>query len=386
MKTMRYKEKSKTGFKSYSLVEARCQAILDARVGSPTSASGEPVQHQRDVRYLVEISHARLGQELVDKMSSLRSDIGILRQEKPRLKEKLVYANRTLDAACDRYAKAEDALLELDKPQIPLALAWVVTIALSMAEIPLNSFIFSLFGGTKTDTLIMASGICFAIPLFSHLAGIEARENSRLGGKFWQLLVILFVFLAGVSYLRGLMMEGMGTQEVLGVHVSWVLPGIMFLAANLLIVGVSYWASYASHVKESRKNRNIRDAFKRASAGLTIARRERDSDETELSKATRRIETVGDELRKICDDVRAKAEEHCAYGKHLVSIYRRTNIRWRKDGEKVIESFKDEPDFTVSESLNRALNEAYALVTKLEMQRDYGTDDLEKILRDAGGF
>ncbi|HEY3374924.1 MAG TPA: hypothetical protein VGK02_07685 [Candidatus Aquicultor sp.] len=360
------------------------QGFADGRLNIPTKDQTGSPQFEIDVKDQAEEYMCALAKQLTDRLSHFTRAISDRAHREGLIKEKLYQANLDLATAQEENREAQEEMRGQEHPHLRPWIVWPIIGVLAFTEVPLNSFVFSLFGGSRTETYLMAAGICFAIPWLAHLAGQESklREGERVSPKFIAISAVLLVFLLGISYLRTQVMSAMAIDQALNIHVSGFLSGVMFFSANLLIVGAAYWTSYACQVKNPQLFKCREDGAKRAASELESTLENRDSLERELFTLIRNAQDSTTELIKHRNATKSMADGRRAQAKQVIRIYRRSNIRWRKDSERDIASFSVEPVIAEPACLSNAYQEIDNQIHVLESiaGRNISTDNLRVVV------
>ncbi|MGH8553168.1 MAG: hypothetical protein ACRERS_07720, partial [Methylococcales bacterium] len=108
--------------------------------------------------------------------------------------------------------KAKERLDAIEEPTIPHAMEIVLVILFFIVEVPFNSIIFSIFGASKLDTIIFATGTALAISTLAFFTGKKLKMHPKmLSDRLLLVLVpiVAIVVLLAVSISRSVMFDVM---------------------------------------------------------------------------------------------------------------------------------------------------------------------------------
>ncbi|MBM3404911.1 MAG: hypothetical protein FJY10_08485, partial [Bacteroidetes bacterium] len=166
-----------------------------------------------------------------------------------RLKKEYETDNQEKQELRKRYIQAEEAYQDMQPPSINpnWALFWLVLIAI--AEFPLNSIVFEIFGQERIETYIMSGIICVGIPLMAHFLGKAGRKEIKSGTDKAILIIcplIVLSMLVAIAIIRMLYFKEMTTK----INASPETMTIIFVIINIFIFVVATIISYnAAHPK-----------------------------------------------------------------------------------------------------------------------------------------
>ncbi len=150
------------------------------------------------------------------------------------------------------------------------------------AEFPLNSIVFQVIGENFWLTMIMAAGLCFAIPWSAHFFGkaIKQEEKSK-SDKILIVItpIIILALLAGIAIVRTVFFEAAQSNfKWLHLDISPTTLAVLFIIINLTIFFVSVLVSYqGSHKKHDlyksmcRRYKNALKSLKKETTEADIA-------------------------------------------------------------------------------------------------------------------
>lgn len=265
-----------------------------------------------------------------------------------RLKKEAVEA----EEAAEEFAEAQKKYHELPPTAIKPGWMYFWLIIIGAIEYPINSMIFSILGASKIETYIMAGVICIGIPLIAHSFGKILRQDTRQFVDKILLAVIPFATLAvlfAVAVLRSDLFEVIGSEKILGIHISPEKATVIFIILNVFMFVLATVFSYEG----SHPQKRLCDTLKRhliiAKRNLAREKKEAIQAEDELEAA----ETLFQRRLHIRDTAHkrllAEADIIVENTKLCNSIYRDANRSVRKE---LPLCFKTKPqEITIPEDL-----------------------------------
>lgn len=195
---------------------------------------------------------------------------------------------------------------------------WLLLALLAFLELPMNSIVFELFGGSKAETYVVASAVGLALVACAHYLGeLLAEERYRKIADriiIAVLLVVPIAVVAGVAYLREAYVHDANASQAKFDDTALY---ITLAAFNLIIFAVATVASYRVH--------------KRGLAELLVRTRL-------LGKSKNRAEALQKMLRSARVERQMEHDRHRERANQIrdavdrkIAIYREHNLRNRTD-------------------------------------------------------
>lgn len=211
---------------------------------------------------------------------------------------------------------------------------WYLLIAsiIGLAEFPLNSLIFQVFGEEKYLTFALAAGLAIVVPIAAHYFGGYLKQGVLREGKISSLTAMVAVIgflvallFGGVSYIREQYVENAGVAKL-----DFTTIVVTFLALNLLMFVVASIVSYNSHDLIASKYYQNRGAAQKLKKN---AQRRVNLFEERLKKAMERLRVIVAARTKQFEHIQNEMKEHRDIGQKLISLYHSHNLRARADNE-----------------------------------------------------
>jgi len=236
-------------------------------------------------------------------------------------------ALRDFNKAKEEYEKVEHPSLEPRWRNF-----WLAFIAI--AEFPLNSVVFALFGAGRLDTYIMAAGLCVAIPVLAHFFGQSLRQEYKSKTDKALLIstpIIMLLILGAIAFIRSEYFKSLETYQLLGVEISAFTMTILFIIINVAIFMVAVVISYEGSHPSIRSYKNIMKRYKEALLRLQKEDREAKVAGKELVQAQGQFQRIRQKRLKKHQQYLQRANTLKEKGEWLAQSYRAANLRVRHD-------------------------------------------------------
>jgi hypothetical protein len=237
--------------------------------------------------------------------------------------------------AVERHKEAELNLQNLEHVSPGRKGYWLFFIFLMLAEFPINSFVFELFGEAKWLTYLMSLLICFAIPYSAHIAGMDLKsgvgKSKVITIKFIIMMVVVICLLLSIAYMREKFFEGAKAQEILGIEMDYRLITTLFFLINGFVLLIAMWTSYNAHPKDPKTFHMILNEYEKA-------RKNEVESLQKFEMAKKRLEQANDALNIIISNRQNgfnarqnEANEYIDICNNVVNYYRTKNLQCRLD-------------------------------------------------------
>jgi hypothetical protein len=206
---------------------------------------------------------------------------------------------------------------------------------IGLAEFPLNSVVFQLFGEAQTYTLIASLSLGLTIPFGAHFLGGMLRHGFMDNGR-WSIHTTLIVLLTLVSvgvivsiaYFREKFFEGSGVGSLLGIEMDPTAVTLAFVSINLLLFVVATVAAYVEHNPQANTwrskmvdaNKLYRTSTRRVRIVERLQARNEDRLSTAESEREKAFLAAMHEIKEIRD-----------WMQRIMSVYRTHNLRTRSE-------------------------------------------------------
>jgi len=336
---------------------------IDGKKGIPPIDQVEHSQFERELISAAEENLSYIGISKEKRDRKLKTKYCKAKFQKKNYDEQIPHMKKALEKSQQEFEASKKGLDNLEYASIRGVFYWMLFIFFVIAEFPLNSRAFFIFGEDKIMTAIMAATICVGIPILAHfsgiylkkyLKGISLKERVATVTFVTTILLCLGGVWAGIAYIRGKYFEARGlpeTERILQEVIKMVNINIaiaIFLVINAFIFLIIAWAAYLAYPAEPKEYRNIKRRFKEA-------RKERRAAQKSLSKAEKESLKASKKLEKIRALRQQNILRECDATKNgylnLIWVYRKENLR-TKDSLQIPESFKVEPSFRMPSDLS----------------------------------
>jgi hypothetical protein len=200
----------------------------------------------------------------------------------------------------------------------PAALEWALIIFLAIGEFPLNTVVFRLFGEAEYLTYVMSSTLAIMIPLIGVFIGIHLRHAlpSLAGNILIGVLAPVSVggALFAVSLLRNIYIGSQFAQGAVSAAGEGSMAWALFALNSLVFFGAMA-ASYFAHDPDERLDR-----FHKVL--LTLERKR--------NTIRKKLYEIGPKINGEIQAAKSQVEQVRAMTSQRVSMYRQTNIRFRR--------------------------------------------------------
>jgi len=373
---------------SHKMRTSRCKrnGRIDGKKGIPEANGISPFEEE----LLAEANEKlRRLDERIENQNNKENKKRVRKQEKYRGKkayfEKMVKMyEEKLNSFNTRHKDIDDNLSKVSKDSnvakdfisVPWWF-WLIFCTMAIAEFPLNSRAFKIFGGGEIETDIMAVTICLSIPLSAHWFGknYQIEKTGRIS-SICILLITIFLIgtFYGISYLRGeynfsnvasdtSLLTNASDDNVIRDIISEAefsesedkdnddkrlkiaVIGILFVLNSFIFLVIA-WTSYYAHtlsnnnVNEYKQIRESKRNFRKTKKYYSQLKRNQKKDEMKLSKAKKVLNRMESLIQKPADQgqpdniaftttnkqSKKKIMENL---KKMVAIYRKENLRTR---------------------------------------------------------
>jgi hypothetical protein len=287
----------------YSKKQVRKNAIIDAKNNIPGRDDQKFSQFEQECMAMAKNEARQVMARYEPKLEILNG------KHKPLLKE------------YERISKDYDALtkkIERSEPSVELSRGkyYVLMFLFVLAEIPMNTLAFSVFGESQIFTWIMALGVAVAIPWIAHAVGILLKRGSvpwwKNGIGVVLLLLLTVAGLVAIGYVRVLYLGDLSAAGAVASFGNSKFMGAAFVGLNLVILAAALLCSYFAHDKDPLLEHLHRKTNK-------------------INKIMRAIEA---KHNKIVTEQEQKVNRIHQQSQENIYSYRKINQRVRPDHEK----------------------------------------------------
>lgn len=322
----------------------------------PAQDARHPAQFVRELMDACENQLARLGKSWKQEEEKLNADYHKAFDSNRTSEQTLKQAEERNQNAIQTY---EDSKADLDYLEhVSPSKKWyfVLFSFLTIAEFPINSFVFELFGEARWLTMIMSVLLCFGIPWAAHIAGKALKEGLRndrvIAIKFVVMLMMISGLLAGIAYMREKFFEGSEVQQVLGIDMNVSIVTMLFFLINGTVFLIAMWTSYSAHPRDPKTFHTILRKYREAESEYNLTQRQLAGAKEEKERAANRLHDVISKRKNGFEKMRNEAVEIMKSWNNHIRYYCKINIRNRTDGCEPV-SFYTEPVYKIPEGLQK---------------------------------
>ncbi|MDP2209732.1 MAG: hypothetical protein Q8K98_13320 [Bacteroidota bacterium] len=324
----------------------------EAKPMEPKTDQQMPAQFETEIIQGCENDGAHIANEWKELDKKLKPEyckvLKYLRQRKEKYDKEAGEENEV----SKEYETARNKYQELPAPALNPSwhLFWMIIIGI--VEFPLNGLVFSLFGADRIETYIMASAMCFAVPLLAHFFGKSLRQEIKSTTDIALLIAMPIVMLATlgvVAFLRAKFFEAIQSYELLGISLSPQQATILFVIINVAIFFIAVIISYEGNHPNHAEYKNVLKRYKEALKRLKKESGEAKMAGEELKQAELKYQQLRQHREKSHQRYLQEIHIRKELGEWLVAAYRASNLKVRGD---IPECFKKEPiPLTIPDSM-----------------------------------
>jgi hypothetical protein len=242
-------------------------------------------------------------------------------------------AQRVLDQRrTDLHAQSADTLHRISRPFYIFIMTCIF-----IADVPLNSAVFQVFGENQLASWALSAVLGSAIVAFGHVLGIQLRTGRKDKVILWGSIAVPAAFVLSLAFVRVKYLEAADEDPILGGFSGFV----VFSVINLAIFGAAAFTSYLRHDPHER-------AIEIAEADVTRAKTEYEALHTRLTG----LEAAASATQARASQLRVWGEEEFAKAKNwadternwyeqLMQEYRAANQAAREDPDEVIGALEE---------------------------------------------
>lgn len=320
----------------------------------PEKDARHPAQYVRELMDACDNQLAGLGKTWKQGEEKLNAEYHKAFDNEQKSDEALIQAEDSNQTAATTY---EDAKAELDDLEHVLpSKKWYIVLFtfLTLAEFPINSFVFELFGEARWLTMIMSALLCFGIPWAAHIAGKALKEGLRndrvIAIKFVIMLMMIAGLLTGIAYLREKFFQGSEIQQILGIEMNVSIVTMLFFLINGTVFLIAMWTSYSAHPRDPKTFHTILRKYREAESEYNLTQRQLAGAKEGQERAANRLHDVISKRKNGFEKMRSEATEIMKSWNNHIRYYCKINIRNRTDGREPV-SFQSEPVYKIPEGL-----------------------------------
>jgi hypothetical protein len=247
--------------------------------------------------------------------------------------------------ALNTFERIKGQLEELTAPSLSAFWTLFLLICIAIAEFPLNSIAFQIFGASMIETIVMTASIMLIFPFAAHFFGKSLKQNHH---KIKDIIIIIvtplviFGLIGAISIFRESLFETLQTKSFLRINMAPKTAMILFVLINIAIFFVATLIAYEGAYPDHAGYRTIRKIYKTA-----LLSHEKES--TEAKKAAKRLWDANHSLEenkqkrsKVHERMYEQAKIIMNSYDWLVRCYRNANMSVR-DNAIIPKCFKDRP-------------------------------------------
>lgn len=301
---------------------------------SPRPGQTEPAAFEKELIQVAEGDISREAEKWMERDRELKPKYCQALVAVKAAKQKFHKEDKEAQAALKAFETAEAEYKKLELPPVSSAWRnfWLFFIA--VAEFPLNSVVFALFGAGKIETFIMAAGLCVAIPVIAHFFGQALRqEHKSLTDKALMITMplIMLLILGAIAFIRAKYFQAARSYNLIGVEMSPTAMTTLFIIINMAIFLVAVLVSYEGTHPDHRFFRAVVRRYREALKKLRKEGSEAESAGRELAQAEQRFQQIRQQRLKIYQQHAQRARTLQQTGEWLAATYRAANLRVRND-------------------------------------------------------
>jgi uncharacterized protein YlxW (UPF0749 family) len=256
-----------------------------------------------------------------------------LRPGLKKLEKRVDDAQRALDQRrAELHAKSADTLHRISRPFYIFIMTCIF-----IADVPLNSKVFQVFGENQLASWALSAVLGAAIVAFGHVLGIELRTGLKNRVLIALVIAVPVAFVLSMAFVRVKYLEAVDEEAVLGGFSGFAVISVI----NLALFGAAAVTSYLRHDPHER-------AIEIAAADVSRAKAEHDalySRVTMLEASANATEARAAQLRVWGEEEFAKAKNWADternWYEQLMQEYRAANQAAREHGDQVIEALEE---------------------------------------------
>lgn len=331
-----------TDWWDYSLWGAKRNGKNDGSCNIPGKTQKDHAAYERQLalRANKEIQGIAIEWENMDR--TLKGDYVAALRKCIKARESAKKEREEATAASEKDNEAlEEIIINSQHPHLRPIVYRVVFGIIALVEIPLTTKAFELLGDNQQLALVIALGICIAVPFLAHFSGIFLKENFNRKGLILSTdAVVLLCTMGFLAWLRQKYVEA-ASKEIAVVQLDSKLLTCAFFAIQLLLFVTATTASYLAHDGHPDRPISVKRGMK--------TKRDNEKETREAIEADKVLEAreesytqIDAEREKTFSTYRIRAEGLIEDCKLRIEAYRGANIRAR--GDEDIASFSTYPE------------------------------------------
>jgi hypothetical protein len=303
----------------------------------PTVEQDEPASFETELAGMAEASITDLSKQWEKEDRKLFSDYCRKLSKRNGLNKEDSKESKELEEARMAMVKAKKDLDDIEEPAIPHAVEVALIIIFFAVELPFNSIIFSIFGASKAETIIMATGTALAISTLAYVFGKKLKMHPKTLKDHLLLAIIPLAAigaLAAVSFLRSVLFGAMQQAAILKIDLDPDTAALIFVVINFGLFVASMIVTYLATRPDHTKYRTLFKKFQDAKAEYKRALKDAEEASEDLAEAeealihaqhkrAKTFEIYCEEAVNLADDV-----------EWLIRVYRTANMEARLDSRK----------------------------------------------------
>lgn len=320
---------------------------------TPTPKKNEKSQalFEKEIIDSAQYTLASLAKKWKDRDGKLKPDYCKASSIQAGAEKKLKKESEQAQSAVAELDSSKKKLEEMGMPSFHPQWATFWLILIGIAEFPLNSLVFAIFGSNRIETYIMASAMCIAIPLFAHFFGKALRQEIKTTIDKIILVgipIIILGLLGGIAFIRAMYFESGSSLGLIGISISPQVLTILFMIINVALFFVAtiiaYEASHPNHktfMSVYKRHQEARGRLKKESGKAEKAFGDFEDAEKNLARIRQEREKAHEAFKQQAEEIKANRE-------YLIAAYRRANIQLRNETP---ECFQKPPEIKIPEAL-----------------------------------
>lgn len=266
------------------------------------------------------------------------------------------------DQALTSYGAAKKQFDEYPKPHLSFSVGIILLAIITVAEGFFNLQVFNIFAQSRLETILMAIGVVFTIPVSGWFIGKNLKLRTKTRTCIVMMIITSLIVVSGfaiIAFLRKVFLEAMNIQAAIGIAIDPSIMGLSLFFLNLLLFFAILAIEYESAHEDYDGYTKIKTLLKNEETKLEKARRVAIEAIKKFEDTRREVETSREELKSAMasrafkvEKIKAVATEERSRWFGLIHVYRDANISVRPKGgpkPKILTSEIDKTIITIPE-------------------------------------